>query len=100
MSWSRYLLMTEFGQRVDVDQIRDDVGLIRRELTRDRGSSVQSTKDARQDLAIRRLERENDELRVCVTVLMRAMIRKGILTTDEAKVLAENLDADPEVGQS
>ncbi len=99
MGWSRYLFLGDFGQQMDIGDLREDVGKLRRELTRARSDAPPSTNDARQDLAIRRLQQENDDLRLCVTVLTRAMVRKGVLTADEAKVLAENLDASPETGQ-
>jgi hypothetical protein len=99
MGWSRYLFLGDLGQQMDIGDLREDVGQLRRELTRARGNAPANTADARQDLAIRRLQHENDDLRLCVTVLTRAMVRKGVLTADEAKVLAENLDPSPETGQ-
>jgi hypothetical protein len=99
MGWSRYLFLGDLGQQMDIGDLCEDVGHLRRELTRACGDAPANTADARQDLAIRRLQQENDELRLCVTVLTRAMVRKGVLTADEAKVLAENLDTGPETGQ-
>lgn len=99
MGWTRYLLLGDLGQHLDISKLREDVESIRRELLRERSSAAPTAAaDARQDLAIRRLERENDELRLCISVLTRAMVRKGVLTTDEAKVLTETLDSEPPGG--
>ncbi len=77
MGWARTLLLGDIGNRLDIDDVEQDVESVKRHLTDQRDI------DMSQDAALSRLQKENDDLKLCITGLMRLLVSKNLVTTDE-----------------
>jgi len=86
MGWARTLVLGDIGNRLDIADTERDIGSLRRQL------SNQHHRDASQDQIIARLERENQELELCLAALINALERKGIITQDEVENLVRMID--------
>ena len=83
MGWARTLLLGDIGNRLDIQDTEADIDLIRRELGKTRRL------DESQEKAILQLQRENEQLELCVAALVKTLERKGILTPDELSNLVD-----------
>ncbi len=86
MGWARTLLLGDIGNRLDIADTERDVEHVREELRRSRHL------DASQDKAIQQLQRENEQLELCVALLIKSLERKGVLTSDELRKLVDMID--------
>jgi len=86
MGWARTLLLGDVGNRLDIADaergIEDVKGAVR--------ASRQI--DQSQDDAIAQLKRENEELELCVAVLIKMLERKGVLSADEVQRLVQQIE--------
>jgi hypothetical protein len=88
MGWGRMLFLGNIGQQLDLD----DVGI---EIQRIKETFAQvSEVDHAQGNELQRLRRDNDELRLYVFTLMRLLVQKGVLTTQETASMAAAIDTD------
>jgi hypothetical protein len=88
MGWGRMLFLGNIGQQLDLD----DVGI---EIQRIKETFAQvSEVDHAQGNELQRLRRDNDELRLYVVTLMRLLVQKGVLTTQETASMAAAIDID------
>jgi hypothetical protein len=88
MGWGRMLFLGNIGQQLDLD----DVGI---EIQRIKETFAQvSEVDHAQGNELQRLRRDNDELRLYVVTLMRLLVQKGVLTTQETASMAAAIDTD------
>ena len=82
------LFLGNIGQQLDLD----DVGI---EIQRIKETFAQvSEVDHAQGNELQRLRRDNDELRLYVVTLMRLLVQKGVLTTQETASMAAAIDTD------
>ena len=88
MGWMRTLFLGDIGNRLDIADTEQDVALIRKKLREKRRI------DASQDEAIQQLQKENEQLELCLGALIRALERKNIVTIDEGSKLVDLLDED------
>jgi hypothetical protein len=88
MGWGRYFFLGDFGQQLDLADQKDEIENLRNELRRSRGSS----KDVTQD--IKRLQAENDELRLYLTAVVRLLISQGIVSQKQMRQVVEAIDAE------
>lgn len=86
MGWARTLLLGDIGNRLDIADTEQDIGDIRREL------AAKHNLDESQDDAIRRLQEENQQLELCVAVLVKTLEGKGIITPEEVSNLVRMID--------
>ncbi len=77
MGWARTLLLGDIGNRLDIDDVEQDVESVKQHL------QDQRSIDNSQDAALSRLQKENDDLKLCVTGLLRLLVSKNVVTTDE-----------------
>jgi hypothetical protein len=89
MGWARTLFLGDIGNRLDIGDAEQDIRKIRMKL------SSQRTLDSRQDKAIAQLQKENEELQLCVAALVTTLERKGVLSTGEVTKLVEMIESDP-----
>ena len=88
MGWGRMLFLGNIGQQLDLD----DVGA---EIQRIKDTFAQvSEVDHAQGNELLRLRHENDELRLYLATLMRLLVQKGVLTTQETASMAAAIDTD------
>lgn len=86
MGWARTLLLGDIGNRLDIADTENDITTIRREL----GNARQC--DASQDKAISQLQRETEQLELCVAAIIRTLEGKGHLTHAEVQNLVSMID--------
>jgi hypothetical protein len=86
MGWGRTLLLGDIGNRLDIDDIEQDVAALRRML-RERTSA-----DLAQDGRIAALERENEQLQLYLASLLRLLVGKGVIARDELKAFVDVID--------
>jgi hypothetical protein len=90
MGWARTLLLGDIGNRLDIGDAEKNIAEIRTKL---RG---QRDLDVKQDEAIIHLQRENEELELCVAALVKTLERKGVLSAGEVAKLVEMVELDPQ----
>ena len=94
MGWGRMMLLGNWGQQMDIDDLEGNIAQLRGELAGLHGWGTENAKvDQKQSDQIGALQRENDELKVCVATLARMLVQKGVLTQEELTRIASALDA-------
>ena len=88
MGWMRTLLLGDIGNRLDIADTERDIGRLRHTIRRKRG------RDSSQDKAIAQLEKESDDLKMCVASLARALQAKGVLSHEEIVTIVDKIDDD------
>jgi len=88
MGWGRYLLLGDLGQQLDLSDQKAEIDRLREEMLRSRSSGPGSTD------AIKRLQAENDELRLYLAAVIRILISKRIVTQSEVKQIVDAIDAE------
>jgi hypothetical protein len=86
MGWGRTLLLGNIGAQLNIDDVEADVDKVREHLESKR------KKDASQDRAIKILQQENHELKIYVATLLRLLVNKNVLTTEELTKFVDLLD--------
>jgi polyhydroxyalkanoate synthesis regulator phasin len=88
MGWGRYFLLGDLGQQLDISDQREEIDRLRQEMLRSRSSGAGSTD------ALRRLQAENDELRLYLAAVIRILVSKGVVTQGEMKQIVDAIDAE------
>jgi Tfp pilus assembly protein PilO len=86
MGWGRFFLLGNLGQQLDLMDQQEEIERLRTRLAADRAEP------ATPPASLEELQRENDELRLYVAVLLRLLQRKGIATAEEIRDLVESVD--------
>ena len=86
MGWLRTIVLGDFGNRLDIGDNEKRIARLRKSLRDYRQKTVgnKSRIDA--------LEEENEQLELVVTMLMRRLQEKNILSEEEIRSLAEIID--------
>ena len=88
MGWGRTLLLGDVGNRLDIAECEQEISSMRRSL-RDK-----SRTDVNQDEELRRLRREVDELKLCLSSLTRILTAKGVVEEGDLSRFARVIDDD------
>lgn len=92
MGWGRMFFLGNIGQQLDIEEQREEMRKLRREVRRARRGGGEGV--AALEERVGRLERENDELRLYLAALIRHLGRRRALDpTELARVVAE-IDAE------
>jgi hypothetical protein len=86
MGWGRTLLLGDIGNRLDIDDVEQNVAAVQRHL------EDQREVDANQDATLSRLQKENDDLKMCMCGLLRLLVSKNVVTTEELNKFANMID--------
>jgi hypothetical protein len=87
MGWGRMLLLGNLGQQLDIEEQREELENIRRQLEQN-----SATGNTTPDNRIAQLEKENSELRLYLVALIRYLGHKGVLQENEFRRLVEAID--------
>ena len=87
MGWGRYFLLGDIGQQLDLQDRQREMDDIRQYL------HSQHDTDRAQDQQIETLRRENEELQLYVTALVRLLTRKGAITDAEVRAMVEGVES-------
>ena len=79
MGWGRYLLLGDLGQQLDLQDIR-------------RAFDQQDQRDRTQEQTIQTLWRENKDLKLAVTALLRLLAGKGVVTQAEVDQIGRAIE--------
>ena len=90
MGWMRTLLLGDIGNRLDIADTEQDISVIRGKLRQKRRI------DASQDRAIAPLQKENEQLELCLGVLFNLLEQKKVITSKEVSRLVDLIDDEPE----
>lgn len=88
MGWGRYFLLGDLGQQLDLTDQKEEIDRLREEMLRSRSAGSGSTD------ALKRLQAENDELRLYLAAVIRILVSKRIVTQDEVQQIVEAIDAE------
>lgn len=80
MGWGRMLLLGDFGQQMDIHDMKQTI-------------ENQQVRDIGQDEQIRTLQRENQDLKLAVTALMRLLVAKHVLTQNEVAAIGREIES-------
>ena len=93
MGWARTLLLGDIGNRLDIADTERDIAATKRELDGLHSEIHRSrAADASQDEVIRSMQREIDQLELCVTILLRLLRSRGTITTADLERLVDLID--------
>ncbi len=88
MGWGRMLLLGNWGQQMDIDDLQQEIEELKMEINDGVGPKDTSTLKTR----IVTLEKENGELRLYLAALVRYLGRKGILSQSDFRAIVEAVD--------
>jgi len=90
MGWGRMLLLGDWGQQMDLEEQREEIESLRRQIR------TSTSRDQALDLAVRvaHLEKGLNELRLYVAALVRYLGRQGLLDQDGFRAIVEAIDAE------
>lgn len=86
MGWGRALLLGDIGNRLDIADCENELENLR--------AGLQQSLQEKDDLenAIRILQKENSELKLYLTGLIRLMVSKNIITNQEIRQIVNIID--------
>jgi hypothetical protein len=87
MGWGRWFLLGDIGQQLDLADQQAEIESLKWELQRQRPAATPSI-----EKRLERLQRENDELKLYLTGVVRILVAKKIATIDEIKALVTAVD--------
>ena len=87
MGWGRMLLLGDFGQQMDVNDLTDAVETLRAK------ADAGDRQDVSQDAKIAALQTENEELQLYVAALVQVLKTKGLLSEQEVTSLVDSVES-------
>ena len=88
MGWGRYLLLGDLGQQLDISDQKEELERLRAEMEQ-RGPPPLDAAPA-----LKRLQQENDELRLYLAAVIRCLVSKQVITVEELKQIVDVVDAE------
>lgn len=92
MGWGRYFFLGDLGQQLDIHEMNDTLSRERRQRFRERERRRSEREDLEERFAA--LEREHDELRLYLAVVVRHLLQKRLLVQTELEALVAEIDAE------
>ena len=86
MGWGRWLLLGDLGQQMDLADQQAEIERLR-EQVQSRPAMPSSSEER-----LQALQRDNDELKLYLAVVIRLMVAKKIATADEIKAIVAAVD--------
>ena len=87
MGWGRYFLLGDLGQQLDLQDRQREMDQMRQYL------HSQYDTDRAQDQQIATLRKENEELKLYVTALVRLLTRKNLISGAEVKAMVDGVES-------
>lgn len=99
MGWGRMLLLGNWGQQMDIEDTQREIAALRNQIHAQRAADADARPptavDREQSSQIRNLQRENEQLEMCVATLARLLHAKGVVTREELEAVARMIDKTP-----
>lgn len=86
MGWGRMLLLGNVGQQLDIGDVQDELARITSYL------QAGSQFDRQTADALKRLAKENAELKLYLAAVIRLLASKGVVTPAELTAIVETID--------
>ena len=86
MGWGRTLFLGDIGNRLDIQDVEEEVRRLQSKIERN------SDADVDQDVAIERLLYENAELKIYLSAMLRLLIEKSVLSNEEVERMVQSID--------
>lgn len=86
MGWGRWLLLGDLGQQLDLADQKEEIERLRHQIQTRAALTATSAEP------LQALQRENDELKLYLAVVMRLLVAKKIATVDEIAALVAAVD--------
>jgi hypothetical protein len=86
MGWGRTLLLGDIGNRMDIEDTERDVKNLQSQLNRVKRN------DNSQEKLIENLVAENSELKLYLASIIRLLVKKDIVSTQEIETMVKILD--------
>ena len=87
MGWGRMLLLGNWGQQMDIEDQREEIASLRRQL-----ETAAVPHDRTREERLARLEKETGELRLYLAAVIRYLGHQGLLRPDDFRKLVEEID--------
>ena len=88
MGWGRTLLLGDIGNRLDIEDTERDIERLKNAIR------SQSSIDHSQDLDIAELQRENEQLKLYLSSLIRLLVSKDMVSKSEVAAFVKLIDID------
>lgn len=88
MGWGRMLLLGNLGQQLDIEEQRQEIQELRSRVRSESRGAVRSI-----ELRLDTLERQTDEIRLYLAVIVRYLAAKGQIDLREFEKLIDEVDA-------
>ncbi len=92
MGWGRYFFLGDLGQQLDIHEMNGALSRERQQRFRERERRRTEREGLEERFAA--LERENDELRLYLAVVVRHLLQKKLLVRTELEALMSEIDAE------
>ena len=86
MGWGRTLLLGDIGTQLNVNDVEADVEAVKEHL------ASQDARDESHEAAIDRLQNENHELKIYIATLVRLLVNKSVLSSEDVTKFVALLD--------
>ncbi len=90
MGWGRMLLLGDLGQQLDLQDQKQEIDSLKRELRSASAGRASGGLDRR----VAQLEQENDELRLYLAALIRHLTAKGVVNAIDLRGIVQAIDAE------
>jgi hypothetical protein len=88
MGWARTMILGDVGNRLDISDCEQDIKVLKASLME------MHQDDRSQDQELANLRRENDELKLYLSAIIRLLTAKKVLTAEELKKVVDAIDAE------
>lgn len=88
MGWARTFLLGDVGNRLDIEDCENNIKQLKISLME------MNQDDQAQDEELLALQRENDELKLYLTAIIRLLTAKQILSPEEVRRMVDIIDAE------
>ena len=92
MGWGRWLLLGDVGQQLDLGDQAREIDRLKEQLRNANAQGRRACADLTEQ--VKRLQAENDELKLYVATLFRLAVSKGLTTAEELRGLVRAVDAE------
>ena len=86
MGWGRMLLLGNVGQQLDISDLSNEIAGMQTAFV------TNQSLDREQALAIRQLQQENHELKLYLATLLRLLVAKGVLKSEEVETTVRAIE--------
>ncbi len=88
MGWGRMLLLGNVGQQLDIGDLNNAIAGMQSAVAQN------ESLDTEQGRAIERLQRENQELKLYLATLVRLLVARGVLKTEEIETTVHAIETE------